>query len=68
MPNTRLYCPSLITALCHKAGVPYDANEEVIHPKYVLDNNTFLSIKGWQDNPEASPSTSSSRPPQQAHA
>ena len=68
MPNTGLYFPPLITSLCHKVGVPYDANEELIHPKHVLDNNTFLSIKCWEDNPEASTITSSSRPPRQAHA
>ena len=68
MPNAGLYCPSLIIVLCYKAGVLYDANEELLHPKHVLDNNTFLSIKCWEDNLEPGPSTSSSKLPRQAHA
>ena len=67
-PNSGLYYPSLITALCHKASVPYDTNKELLHPKHALDNNTFLSIKSWEDNPKAGPSIGSSRPPQQPYA
>ena len=42
--QAELHFPSLITGLCKKASVVWGNNEELLHPKHLIDNNMIYSM------------------------
>lgn len=68
--NAGFSFPSLITALCVRAGVQYASREKLIQPKLVLNPHFFNSLTSGSGNtdvqrekvPLAPPSSSTSQP------
>ncbi|XWS44637.1 hypothetical protein CRYUN_Cryun15aG0065300 [Craigia yunnanensis] len=52
--------PMLITMLCKNAGVVWTANEEVLQPRRIMDNNFLMKMKDLDD--ESATEASFSRP------
>ena len=58
-----LVCPSLITALCSRAGVVWSPDEELQHPLAILDDKVFTRLKGWTEASSGAGQSSSTIPP-----
>ena len=43
-PKQSIYCPSLITTLCTKAGVEWTSSDEVLPSAHVFDNSKIATI------------------------
>lgn len=55
--------PSLITALCREAGVTWQQDEELLHPKSLIHKNFIARLKSWDSPLASNTGASSSRPP-----
>ena len=58
-----LYFPSLITALCEKAGVSWGSSEEVVQPVHTIDTRIMLTFKGWDRGASSSSTSKIGQPP-----